>query len=242
MKIELRTLNDQAYDEIRAGLISGRFRPGQPLVIRSLADMFGTSITPVRDALQRLVAERQLEMLPNRTIAVPRLNAGTFVELARIRTALEGLAGEMAAPALAGSDQIRSLSKLIDRSEEAIRRRDGATYAGINQRFHFGIYASCGSPVLLRMITDLWSQVGPFFACLLDCGAYNEIANDQHREILAAIEAQDPAAVRRHIEDDISSATRALSACIESQAGRARPNARPGTVAAALSTDASRSP
>src|SRR5271163_3805682 len=93
MKIEYRTLNDRAYGELRKGLISGTFRPGQVLVIRTLAEAYGISTTPVREALQRLVAERLLEMQSNRSIAVPYLSVEKFVELVRIRTALEGLAG-----------------------------------------------------------------------------------------------------------------------------------------------------
>src|SRR5262249_18516943 len=97
-KIEYKTLNDRAYDEIKKGLMAGKISPGQPVVIRTLAENYGISATPVREALQRLVAERLLEMLPNRSIAVPELSAEKFVELVRIRTALEGLAAELATP------------------------------------------------------------------------------------------------------------------------------------------------
>ena len=90
-KIEHQTLNDRAYGEIRKGLISSRFQPGQVLVIRNLAEAYGISTTPVREALQRLVAERLLFLLPNRSIAVPSLSVEKFTELARIRCALEGL-------------------------------------------------------------------------------------------------------------------------------------------------------
>jgi DNA-binding GntR family transcriptional regulator len=68
-KIEHKTLNNRAYDEIKASLIAGQFQPGQILVLRSLADNYGISTTPVREALQRLVGERQLMMLANRSIA-----------------------------------------------------------------------------------------------------------------------------------------------------------------------------
>src|SRR5215475_4976089 len=73
-KIEHRTLNDRAYEQIKKGLISGAFRSGQTLVIRTLAETYGISTTPVREALQRLVAERHLELLPNRSIVVPLLD------------------------------------------------------------------------------------------------------------------------------------------------------------------------
>src|SRR5262249_35295653 len=64
-KIEHSTLNDQAYTALKRGLISGTFRPGQALVIRTVAESYGISTTPVREALQRLVAERLLVMQQN---------------------------------------------------------------------------------------------------------------------------------------------------------------------------------
>src|SRR4051794_28473842 len=86
-KIEHSTLNDQAYTALKRGLSSGTFRPGQALVIRTVAENYGISTTPVREALQRLVAERLLVMQQNRSIVVPHLSIPKFTELYRIRCA-----------------------------------------------------------------------------------------------------------------------------------------------------------
>lgn len=209
MKIEHRTLNDRAYAELRKGLITGTFRPGQVLVIRSLAETYGISTTPVREALQRLVAERLLEMQPNRSIAVPFLSVERFEELVRIRTALEGLAGELAASHIRPS-HIQRLRKLLKDAGEAIASGDGRAYVAINQKFHFLIYENAESPQLLRIIQDLWSQVGPFFTRLFDDTSYVGHANDEHDKIVAALEAGDAAAARRHIVDDITTAAHSL--------------------------------
>jgi len=208
-KIEHRTLNDRAYDEIRKGLISGSFRPGQVLVIRTLAETYGISTTPVREALQRLVAERLLQMLPNRSIAVPHLSVEKFTELVRIRSALEGMAGELATAHIRKT-HLQRLDKLIKDADQAIAAKDGHTYVAINQKFHFLIYDNAASPLLLQMIQDLWSQVGPFFNRLFDDDTYVPKANDEHREICAALEKGDAAAVRQHIVSDITSAAKSL--------------------------------
>src|SRR5690606_5351375 len=91
-RLEYRALSDQAYAAIKQELISGRFAPRQMLVLRTLAETYGISTTPVREALQRLVGEGLLEMLPNRSIAVPDWDPAKFSELYRIRCELEGLA------------------------------------------------------------------------------------------------------------------------------------------------------
>lgn len=209
-KIEYHTLNDRAYGEIRKGLIASRFRPGQVLVIRSLAESYGISTTPVREALQRLVAERLLIMLPNRSIAVPGLSVEKFSELARIRCALEGLAGELAVAAIKPV-QIDRLKALLEDIDKAAANRDSRGYVNLNQKFHFTIYERANSPHLLQMVQDLWSQVGPFFNGLFDDESFIAHANEQHVRIVEALEAGSAEDVRRAIVKDITVAAEALT-------------------------------
>jgi DNA-binding transcriptional MocR family regulator len=75
LQLDHETLNDSAYKLLRQNLISGRFALDEPLVIRKLAETLGISTTPIREALQRLVAERMLEMRQNRSAAPRRLYA-----------------------------------------------------------------------------------------------------------------------------------------------------------------------
>jgi DNA-binding GntR family transcriptional regulator len=205
-KIEYRTLNDRAYEQIKKGLISGAFRSGQTLVIRTLADAYGISTTPVREALQRLVAERNLEMLPNRSIVVPVLSSERFIELVRIRRELEGLAGELAAPNFRPG-HVAKLQTMIDAMDRTIREHKGAGYQALNYKFHFGIYERAGAPMLFQFIQSMWSQVGPFFNELTEDEGFVAVANDQHRRIIAALRDNDPRAVRQHISTDIEVAS-----------------------------------
>jgi DNA-binding GntR family transcriptional regulator len=209
-KIEYRTLNDRAYEQIKKGLISGAFRSGQTLVIRTLAGTYGISTTPVREALQRLVAERHLEMLPNRSIVVPLISADRFIELFRIRRELEGLAGELATPHFRSAHVVR-LQRLIDAMDKTLAESGGG-YQELNQKFHFTIYERAESPVLMTMIQNMWSQVGPFFNELTEDESFVARANDEHRLILAALVAKDAGAVRRHLSTDISVAADHLMA------------------------------
>jgi DNA-binding GntR family transcriptional regulator len=209
-KIEHHTLNDRAYSEIRKGLIASRFRPGQVLVIRTLAETYGISTTPVREALQRLVAERLLIMLPNRSIAVPGLSAEKFTELVRIRCALEGLAGELAVAGIKPA-HIDKLKSLLGDLDKAAANRDSRGYVNLNQKFHFIVYERANSPHLLQMVQDLWSQVGPFFSGLFDDESFIAHANEQHVRIVEALEAGNAAEVRQAIIKDITVAAEALT-------------------------------
>src|SRR5882762_4954790 len=83
------SLHDEIYAAIRHALITGELVPSQAFSMRALADEFGTSLIPVRDALKRLVAERGLAVLPNRTVCVPRMARERFQELLQVRLSLE---------------------------------------------------------------------------------------------------------------------------------------------------------
>ena len=208
-KIEHATLNDRAYLALKRSLISGQFRPGQILVIRAMAESYGISTTPVREALQRLVAERLLVMQPNRSIAVPLLSIETFTELYRVRCALEGLAAELAAARLQAK-QIQRLEKILQDIETTIAERDSRGYLSLNEKFHFLIYEQAHSPLLLELIQDRWSQVGPFFNELFEDTDYLPHANEHHVRIVAALRVGDAAAARQSIIDDISTAAQSL--------------------------------
>ena len=73
------TLNDRVYRELKKSIMSGAFKPGSELKLRSVAEALGTSLMPVRDAMRRLVAERALEMRPSRIITIPVLSADQFL-------------------------------------------------------------------------------------------------------------------------------------------------------------------
>ena len=91
------SLRSQVYDSLRDALTAGRFTPGQKLTFRFIAGTLGVSLTPVREAVRRLVAEGAFEMRPNRSVRVPLMTRDKILELRDIRMAVEGLATEKAA-------------------------------------------------------------------------------------------------------------------------------------------------
>ncbi|TIT38029.1 MAG: GntR family transcriptional regulator [Mesorhizobium sp.] len=210
LKLEHQTLNDRAYGALKQELISGGFSPGQTLVIRKLAETFGISTTPIREALQRLVAERLLEMQNNRSIIVPLLSEPAFAELTRIRIAVEGLAGEMAATRMSES-ALADIQVALAGMQRAIEAQDARTYLSLNEAFHFAIYEHAGAPILLNMIRDLWGRVGPYLKLLMRADRYIPQSNDAHHRIVAALEQRNGPAVRVSLEQDIAVAAAVLS-------------------------------
>ena len=90
----VRNLHNEIYESLRLSIIMGDFVPGQVFSTRGIADRFGTSLMPARDAMKRLVAERGLELLPNRSFCIPKMSRQRFQELLQVRMYLESVLTE----------------------------------------------------------------------------------------------------------------------------------------------------
>src|SRR4029079_15188528 len=95
--LDRQTLGERAYAKLADLLISGRLAPGEKLSLRAAADVLGVSIMPVREAVSRLVADRALEVAPNRAVRVPLMTTAQFRDLTRVRITIEGHAAAEAA-------------------------------------------------------------------------------------------------------------------------------------------------
>jgi DNA-binding GntR family transcriptional regulator len=206
--IERRTLGDAAYLHLRELLMSGRVAPGERLSLRALAGALGVSMMPVREAVTRLVADRALEVAPNRAVRVPVMNVTQFRELAAIRIEIEGFAAELAAKASTpDSIEIISVAEKAFRAEAARARPDLPRAVALNKDFHFAVYDAAGLPALVEIIGGLWLKVGPIIN--LDLRENPERlatggAVRFHAETVSAIRRRDGAAARAAIAADIS--------------------------------------
>ena len=89
---------------------------------------------------------------------------------------------------------IQRLEKILQDIETTIAERDSRGYLSLNEKFHFLIYEQAHSPLLLELIQDRWSQVGPFFNELFEDTDYLPHANEHHLRIVAALRIGDAAA------------------------------------------------
>ncbi|MDA7948536.1 MAG: GntR family transcriptional regulator [Hyphomicrobiaceae bacterium] len=209
VKIEHTTLAEKAYAQLRSGLISAQFRPGETIRIRTLADQYGISATPVREAMQRLVAENALEMQPNKSFQVPILTVERFQEIRRMRIALEPMAAELAYKNLVKRD-LRALDDLVEDMDDATQQRNIGEYIVCNERFHFLIYEKSDAPLLLGVISDLWVLAAPFFSRLFEGSEYLKKSNHWHKKTLAAYRKNDVEGFGECIRQDILLASETL--------------------------------
>jgi DNA-binding GntR family transcriptional regulator len=209
---------------LHRGLMIGRFVPGQPISLRKLAGEQGTSAMPVRKALNRLIAEHAVEVLPNRTVVVARMTAARLREVADLRRALEGMAASRAARAV-GAALVPELRALNDALLASIEAADWPAALLRNQEFHFALYRAAGSETLLRFIEALWLRAGPFMYLSLTSPDVPWDAS-RHDEAIAGLLEGDPERVRAAIEADIEGTTAFLLSRVAPDAAAARPRAR----------------
>lgn len=202
------TVQDRVYAELRRALIGGLFEPAQVLTIRGLADALVTSTMPVREALGRLITEKALEAMPNRSVRVPPITVERLDDLLRVRILIEGEAISQAAGRL-NLRQLATIRGYLGEWEELRRTKrpdEVDREVTLNQAFHFEIYLSCGSAVLIPMIESLWLQSGPCTrAAIYAFSEAGEVDTAQyHHRIVDALEARDGEAARQALIADIS--------------------------------------
>jgi DNA-binding GntR family transcriptional regulator len=202
--IERETLNDRVYRELKNSIMSGAFKPGAELTLRSVAEALGTSFMPVRDAMRRLVTERGLEIRPSRTIAIPSLSTEEFLELRRVRVLLEGEAAALAAEKIT-ERQLANVRTILKKLEGLSKDRRGQFWA-LNLKLHFAIYEAGASPLMLSIIESLWLQLGPILSRVSLTRALNDSA-DPHQILVRALEQHDAAAARAALVADLTQAT-----------------------------------
>lgn len=136
--IDTLSLQERVYHELRRLIVTGTLEPGSALTIRSVAESLGTSVMPVREAIQRLTANQALELRANKSIRVPAVSKPQFLELSDIRRAVQGLAAEMAARHASDAD-IDALVEQVADAASIGETADIGALLELNYAFHQAI-------------------------------------------------------------------------------------------------------
>lgn len=200
-------LRENAYFALRDAFTRGAFAPGDTLSLRVLAEQLGVSMTPVREAVRRLVAEGALVDTPSRTLRVPSFDARRAADLMAARLALEHLVLDQAMDRIE-PEGIETLAAILRRTREGPGNLPDLV---ANHEFHFTLYRMSGSEVLLPVIEALWLQYGAYLNLIINrpsAGLIEE--HSHHHEIVAALRTGDRAAAHAALEADITRSFRFL--------------------------------
>ncbi|HXY45737.1 MAG TPA: GntR family transcriptional regulator [Acidimicrobiales bacterium] len=195
---EYLSKSDVVAKGIRTLIQEGELLPGTVLRQRELAERFGVSPTPVREALRQLEAEGFVTNELHRGATVIRTEDARLQENFLIRAQLESLAASLAASKVTDED-LEQLDDLLERL--AACPSDDPRRTDLNRRFHFAIYECARSPVLLSLLNLLWRSLdgGPRIS------RSAAESSTQHHELLEALRKREAGlaaeVTRRHILD-----------------------------------------
>ncbi|MET0185204.1 MAG: GntR family transcriptional regulator [Achromobacter sp.] len=201
--VKKENLSVRVYNEIRNALINGQYEPGERLIIGELAHELGVSITPVREAIFRLISEQGLEMQAATAVYVPYVNSEKLWEIQQIRFHLEGMGAAEAAKKITR----KQLDNLIALQKDFIAHTasDPKRASYLNRKFHFAILEASRMPTLQNTVEAFWVVTGPILKIFHVKTAGLDYSGGQHRHeaILDALEARDPEAAARAIQEDL---------------------------------------
>ena len=192
-------MKDDAYSMILAAIEAGTYRPGDRLVESELAERFGVSRTPVREALQRLETQAML-VRDARSLIVASLDHNQLAELYTVRAELEALAARLAARH-ASPEEVRVLAHML--AEDQANADNPEALARTNKRFHRQIHLASHNRFLVQQLDLVHRSMALMARSSLAAEGRSETALAEHSQIVEAISAGDEqaadAALRRHI-------------------------------------------
>lgn len=176
--------------EIEEEIATGRLRPGDRLDESSLAQRFGVSRTPIREALQQLATAGLIEIRPHRGAIVGAPDARRLIEMFEVMGELEAMCARLAARRLQ-PDREADLRRTLAACEEAVRDGDTDAYYRENERFHHAVYAAGRNGFLAEQALALARRLAPFRRLQLRVRNRMLASQAEHRSIVEAIAGGD---------------------------------------------------
>jgi DNA-binding GntR family transcriptional regulator len=196
-------------------IMRGQLAPGSRLMQDHIANEFGASHVPVREAFQKLEAQGLVVSKPRCGVSVSLLDPGMVLEVTEMRAALEGLALHHALPHMTAGDVDAAQNALIagEASDQI------ADWEAANRRFHLAITVPCGMPRLIASISDLHRSDARFLFATWQQLDWQPRSGTEHWGILDAVKRRDGAHARELLEAHIREAGKALVERLRDSAG-----------------------
>ncbi|MCC2675433.1 MAG: transcriptional regulator, GntR family [Ramlibacter sp.] len=213
------SLSERAERELRRRLLVGEYVSGQRLSLAEIAQQLGMSVTPVREAVFKLVGVHALLFKPGYYASVPAMTPARYREVAQIRKSLESLAARTAMP-LMGPEEFEQLDALFasfKKAKESGRVREALEF---NYRFRFAIYERARMPVLVQVIEDFWLQTGPLFNLLFPMLTGTHQYERPYGALLRALRQRNVDKVHEAVEAAIDAGSERILPLMDTLSGR----------------------
>lgn len=188
--------------QLRAEIMHGDIAPGSKLGQVPLAERFGVSRIPVRDALAILAGEGLVEPQANSTAVVTRMSVQELQELYDLREAIEPMATQLAIPNVGRADILFMRKQL----NQMARTADAKSWLAANTEFHAAVYRKANRPRTIELIEQLRRQTDRYIFLHLESVGQTEHLRTEHEAILAAAERGDGPLIARLTREHLAAA------------------------------------
>jgi DNA-binding GntR family transcriptional regulator len=202
---------DRAHAALREKILSGAYAPGSRLILARLAQELGMSFIPVREALQRLEAERLVRSTRNRGARVTQLSIEDMRDIYETRLVLEEHALRVAVERL-DRRELEAAERALEGMETGFASGDEPAAFACHQDFHFTLYQPAGSAWTLHLIRQLWASAERYVRLAASVRADPKEFVAEHAEILAAVSAGDVETAAERLKDNLRTTERLLAA------------------------------
>jgi GntR family transcriptional regulator, rspAB operon transcriptional repressor len=207
------SLRDAAYDAIKHRIITCAFRPGEYINELQLSTLLKIGRTPVHQALDRLMVEGMVEVIPRKGVIVKPVSLNEVLQIIEVRLINEPFGARIAAEQANDAD-LNELADVIARARHWASVRNVENLMLLDREFHFLIARATKNDVMSELLRNLHERSLRFWFLSLNAPKQYETVQDEHAAILGAIRKRDPdkaeAAMRRHIESFRTSVTQFL--------------------------------
>lgn len=204
--------HEQVYQTLREQVLFGEMTPGQPVTIQGLTESLGAGMTPVREAIRRLISDGALSFQGNRRVSVPELSPKDVEQLIFVRKTIESDLARRAAIRITDAE-ISRLEQVDNALDAAISAGDVPQYLACNYRFHALLYVVADAPILAEFADRLWLRFGPSLRVV--CGRMGtQNLPDRHKDMLNALRRGDPAATAHAMVQDIEQGMEQIAAVL----------------------------
>lgn len=197
------SLRDAAYEQIKHRIITCAFRPGEYINELQLSALLNIGRTPVHQALDRLMVEGMVEVIPRKGVIVKPVSLNEVLQIIEVRLINEPLVARLAAEH-AGEADLADMANVLKRAKHWAGLRNIENLMLLDREFHLLVAKAARNDVLTELLRNLHERSLRFWFISLNAPTQYQLVQDEHATILEAISRHDPgkadAAMRRHIQ------------------------------------------
>jgi DNA-binding GntR family transcriptional regulator len=197
------SLRDSAYEAIKHRIITCAFRPGEYINELQLSALLNIGRTPVHQALDRLMVEGMVEVIPRKGVIVKPVSLNEVLQIIEVRLINEPLGARLAAVHANDAD-LTEMADVLKRAKHWASLRNVENLMLLDREFHLLVAKAAKNDVLTELLRNLHERSLRFWFISLNAPTQYQLVQDEHGTILEAIRRRDAdnadAAMRRHIE------------------------------------------